>query len=198
MKQNDFYEVNGCTEFIPVTINERYNDGVDVTIHGPIRPFRTTVEQVYQFQKPHEPQKVVVPKFVAEWYERNKDDLNTAIYSTITETYRKVNGENDDLLDTFEGWLVYEDNSILILVQMRLFGYEVESEQLFTVRIPDPNRPDTVTFLYKENGKVFIGSDIFLDEVPNYKWKKEPENQLTESEIKQDFDWAWQFAKEVE
>ncbi|MGV3010035.1 DUF1642 domain-containing protein [Streptococcus thoraltensis] len=147
-----------------------------------------------------EPQKVVVPKFVAEWYERNKDDLNTAIYSTITETYRKVNGENDDLLDTFEGWLVYEDNSILILVQMRLFGYEVESEQLFTVRIPDPNRPDTVSFLYKENGKVFIGSDIFLDEVPNYKWKKEPENQLTESEIRKDFEWAWKegFAKPVE
>ncbi|HFR3976709.1 TPA: DUF1642 domain-containing protein [Streptococcus suis] len=83
----------------------------------------------------HEPQKVVVPKFVAEWYERNKDDLNTAIYSTITETYRKVNGENDDLLDTFEGWLVYEDNSILILVQMQLFGYELEQEKLYTVEL---------------------------------------------------------------
>ncbi len=26
----------------------------------------------------------------------------------------------------------------------------------------------------------------------------EPEFQLTESEIKRDFEWAWQFAKEVE
>ncbi|HEM2826363.1 TPA: hypothetical protein U0650_001308 [Streptococcus suis] len=73
MKQNDFYEVNGCTEFIPVTINERYNDGVVVTIHGPIRPFRTTVKQVYQFQKPHEPQKVVVPQVAVDYYERYKD-----------------------------------------------------------------------------------------------------------------------------
>ncbi|NQM00158.1 DUF1642 domain-containing protein, partial [Streptococcus suis] len=78
-----------------------------------------------------------VPKFVAEWYERNKDDLNTAIYSTITKTYRKVNGENDDLLDVFEGWLVYEDNSILILVQMQFFGFEIEQEQLYTVEIPN-------------------------------------------------------------
>uniref|UniRef100_UPI0011562D89 DUF1642 domain-containing protein n=1 Tax=Streptococcus suis TaxID=1307 RepID=UPI0011562D89 len=81
-----------------------------------------------------------------------------------------------------------------------LFGYEIEQEKLYTVEIPDPNRPDIATFLYKENGKVFIGTDIFLDEVPNYKWKNEPENQLTESEIKQDFEWAWDagFAKEVE
>lgn len=66
------------------------------------------------------------------------------------------------------------------------------------MEIPDPNCLDVVTFLCKENGKVFIGGDIFWDEVPSYKWKKEPENQLTESEIKQDFGWAWQFAKEVE
>ncbi|HEM2742843.1 TPA: DUF1642 domain-containing protein [Streptococcus suis] len=81
----------------------------------------------------HEPLKVVVPKFVAEWYERNKDDINTALYSAIIGTYRKVNGENNDSPDTFEEWIVYEDNSILILVQMHLFGYEVEKEQLYTV-----------------------------------------------------------------
>ncbi|WP_449456029.1 DUF1642 domain-containing protein [Streptococcus suis] len=81
----------------------------------------------------HEPQRVVVPKFVAEWYERNKDDINTALYRAIIGTYRKVNGENDDSPDTFEEWIVYEDNSILILVQMHLFGYEVERERLYVV-----------------------------------------------------------------
>lgn len=82
-----------------------------------------------------QPQKVVVPKGVAEWYERNKDDLNTAICSAITEIYRKINSDNDDWLDTFEGWLAYEDNSISILVQMQLFGYEVEQEKLYTVEL---------------------------------------------------------------
>ena len=80
--------------------------------------------------KIHEPQKVVVPKFVGEWYERNKDGLDSAIYSTITETYRKVNGENNDLLDTFETWLVFEDNSILTLVRMYLLGYDIEVEEI--------------------------------------------------------------------
>ncbi|MFI3107892.1 DUF1642 domain-containing protein [Streptococcus suis] len=54
-------------------------------------------------------------------------------HRAIIGTYRKVNGENDDSPDTFEEWIVYEDNSILILVQMHLFGYEVERERLYVV-----------------------------------------------------------------
>lgn len=125
-------------------MNKQYNIGDKVLVrgivnsevrNGGIHVLHDGVDAFYTLDQIHEPQKVVVPKFVAEWYERNKDDLNTAIYSTITETYRKVNGENDDLLDTFEGWLVYEDNSILILVQMQLFGYELEQEKLYTVEL---------------------------------------------------------------
>lgn len=144
-----------------------------------------------------EPQTVVVPKFVAEWYERNKDNLNTAIYSTITETYRKVNGENDNLLDTFEGWLVYEDNSILILIQMQLFGYEIEQGKLYTVEIPNPNRTtEPIIYLSRdEGGKIFL-NNWFLHVSQN--WKNQPHAQLAESEIKQDFEWAWQWAEPVE
>ncbi|HGO8537575.1 DUF1642 domain-containing protein [Streptococcus suis] len=140
MKQNDFYEVNGCTEFIPVTINETYNSVVDVTVHGPIHPFRMTVKQVYQFQKPHEPQKVVIPKFVAEWID------------TLDE--HGLFGLNYDVVDESVWNWVYEnyDCNVKKLHLAYLYGYEIEQEQLFTVRIPDPNRPDTVTFLYKENG----------------------------------------------
>ncbi|MGQ7506554.1 DUF1642 domain-containing protein [Streptococcus suis] len=133
----------------------------------------------------HEPQKVVVPKFIGDLIEK----LKIAGYTI---------GEIGAYVYDYEEQKWIDDNEELFY-RAFLDGCEVEQEQLFTVRIPDPNRPDTVTFLYKENGKVFIGSDIFLDEVPNYKWKKDPENQLTESEIKQDFEWAWDagFAKEV-
>ncbi|HEL1583646.1 TPA: DUF1642 domain-containing protein [Streptococcus suis] len=135
----------------------------------------------------HEPQKVVVPKFVAEWIEHCKGRRGTLYFAfTPSRMSRELNewmalGKNDDIFT--RAWLD---------------GYEIKQEKLYTVEIPDPNRPDIATFLYKENGKVFIGTDIFLDEVPNYKWKNEPENQLTESEIKQDFEWAWQFREEVE
>ncbi|HEL2050703.1 TPA: DUF1642 domain-containing protein [Streptococcus suis] len=141
----------------------------------------------------HEPQTVVVPKELAEWIEGCKRS---------GWHLQKVLSRLDD--DEKVGDWAYDRNDDLIpekvdmIARAWLDGYEIKQEKLYTVEIPDPNRPDIATFLYKENGKVFIGTDIFLDEVPNYKWKNEPENQLTESEIKEDFEWAWQFAKEVE
>ncbi|AZR96778.1 hypothetical protein XK27_00430 [Streptococcus suis] len=143
-----------------------------------------------------QPQTVVVPKFVAEWYERNKDDLNTAIYSTITKTYRKVNGENDDLLDVFEEWLVYEDNSILILIQMQFFGFEIEQEKLYTVEIPNPNRSGKGHAKFRLEK---IGNKVVLVKRKSKEcYQNKPNQKLTESEIKKAFEWAWQFAKEVE
>lgn len=148
----------------------------------PLEVVVNTIDQI------HKPQKVVVPKFVAEWLKEYRHASPLLKVLNAAEDGRVVpSAVNDWILDNQRDFVVawYD-------------GYEIEQEQLFTVRIPDPNRPDTVTYLYKENGKVFIGSDIFLDEVPNYKWKKDPSTHLTESEIKQDFEWAWQWAKPVE
>ncbi|NQM29514.1 DUF1642 domain-containing protein [Streptococcus suis] len=133
-----------------------------------------------------EPQKVAVPKYIADKIEYCRDTEGYGLFHAMDYCYQYRESAE---------WL--EDNQETF-ARALLDGYEIEQEKLYTVEIPDPNRPETVTYLYKENGKVFIGSDIFWDEVPNYKWKNEPENQLTESEIKQDFEWAWQFAKEVE
>ena len=179
MSKHDFYVVDGCTEFIPVTINERYTGGVDVTIHGPIRPFRTTVEQVYQFQKPHEPQKVVVPKFVAEWIEELKK-----YHSNLAWVWQIYPNE-----PKAKNWL---EANIEKFMRAWLDGFEIEKEKLYTVRIPNPNRTSFPYTLYrKDDGKIIIigaGDD----------YEKREEYQLTEAEIKQDFEWAWQFAKEVE
>lgn len=192
MKQNDFYEVNGCTEFIPVTINERYNDGVDVTIHGPIRPFRTTVEQVYQFQKPHEPQKVVIPKYVSEWIGYCK-----ANGLTLLGAIEPISKFGEGLADTFTGelnrclsWVGFNQNAF---ARAWLDGYEVEEEKLYTVEIPNPNKIGNEVNVLMMNGfrQVIIKKEFGND------WKKEKGFQLTEEEIKQDFEWAWQFAKEV-
>ncbi|MHC3579141.1 DUF1642 domain-containing protein [Streptococcus suis] len=145
----------------------------------PLEVVVNTIDQI------HEPQKVVVPKFIADSIEYCKNEEGYGLLRAMDYC--------DEYNDTGE-WLEHNQETFALAW---LFGYEIEQEKLYTVEIPDPNRPDIATFLYKENGKVFIGTDIFLDEVPNYKWKNEPENQLTESEIKEDFEWAWQFRKEV-
>ena len=78
-----------------------------------------------------------------------------------------------------------------------LDGFEVEKEKLYTVEIPSPNRTTepTIYLSRDERGKIFLTS-WFLHVSQN--WKKHPHSHLTESEIKQDFEWAWQFAEEVE
>ncbi|HEM5929349.1 TPA: DUF1642 domain-containing protein [Streptococcus suis] len=133
-----------------------------------------------------QPQKVVVPKCIADKIEYCKTAEGYGLFHAMDYCYQYKDSAD---------WLECNQETFACAW---LFGYEIEQEKLYTVEIPDPNRPDIATFLYKENGKVFIGTDIFLDEVPNYKWKNEPENQLTESEIKEDFEWAWQFREEVD
>lgn len=74
----------------------------------------------------------------------------------------------------------------------------VKKEKLYTVEIPDPNSKDTVYYLFKnEDGQVEIGSVLFLETEPDDSWRDDPDMQLTEQEIKKDFDWAWQWAEEV-
>ena len=135
-----------------------------------------------------EPQKVVVPKEVAEWIDECKHSgwhLQKALYRL-----------DDDLK---VGDWAYDENADLIPEKVDIFarawldGYEVEKEKLYTVEIPDPHSVYTIRFLCRGNdGNIRIGGnncrDVFLS----------VETHLTESEIKQDFEWAWQWAEPVE
>lgn len=75
---------------------------------------------------------------------------------------------------------------------MKLFGYEVEKEKLYTVEIPNPNSEGHVVLRKTGDGRVAI---TFANAG---RWRGDNNVKLTESEIKQDFAWAWQFAKGVE
>lgn len=136
-----------------------------------------------------EPQKVVVPKFVAEWIEETKEEgynLSYAMSDAITPL-------------EVEEWLfknAYSNEEVF--AKAWIFGYEVEQERLYTVEVPNPNNRFNVVFLAKEKGKVCIGTGTFFGNTPDDKWKKDPNTHLTESEIKQDFEWAWQWAEPVE
>ena len=132
-----------------------------------------------------EPEKPVVPQFVADWYEDNKGDIENSIFDY------SFNWDNQDT-SSFGKWFSENDNKpIQTLMNMHQFGYEVEKEKLYTVEIPNPN--DSVhTILHRTEKGIIISYST--DE--NYKNIKQ--NQLTEAEIKQDFEWAWQFAKEVD
>ena len=135
-----------------------------------------------------EQQKPVVPKFVAEWIEECKRS---------GWHLQKVLSRLDD--DERVGDWAYDENDDLISEKVETFarawldGYTVEKEKLYTVEIPNPNSNWKYTFLIK---KGYRGVIIFKTD--DDCWRKDKNNQLTESEIKKDFDFLWQFAKPVE
>lgn len=139
----------------------------------------------------HEPEKPVVPQFVADFYESIKEDFEDKVYDLCVQ----FNNDNEELNRDVWGWFDFAVNKpIETLVKMKLYGYEVEKEKLYTVEIPNPNSKGTnKIYLCKDDttGKVYLCKG-------NFNPSKNRNLRLTESEIKQDFDWAWQFAKEVE
>ena len=131
-----------------------------------------------------EPQKPVVPKFVADWIEElKKSHSNLAWVWQVYPNETKI-----------KNWL--ESNTEKFM-RAWLDGYEIEQEKLYTVEIPSPNRTtEPIIYLSRdERGKIFLTSWFLL---VGQNWKKHPHSHLTEAEIKEDFEWAWQWAKEVE
>ncbi|MBJ7269576.1 DUF1642 domain-containing protein [Enterococcus sp. PS01304] len=76
-----------------------------------------------------EPQKPVVPKFVADWFEENKDDLDNAIFGYLA--FWEERYTNSVL---YQWFAKSENNPIETLVRMK-DGYEVEKEPLYRVKI---------------------------------------------------------------
>ena len=79
MEQIEFYEVDGCTDFIPVKLIKEHKHitntlEVEVAETG----YRTLVQNMYSFPKVTEPQKPVVPKFVADWVDVERNRLPQA------------------------------------------------------------------------------------------------------------------------
>ena len=68
-----------------------------------------------------EPEKSVVPQYVADFYESIKDDFEDGVYELCIQLY------NCDLDGRIKFWFDCDDNKpIETLVKMRLYGYEVE------------------------------------------------------------------------
>lgn len=83
-------------------------------------------------QQLNEPEKVKVKQFVADWYEENKDDFELNLWFFLTE----FDEENIDISERFGIWLGDETNNpIQTLVNMHQFGYEVEEEKRYRVKI---------------------------------------------------------------
>ena len=77
--------------------------------------------------------KPVVPQYVADWYEEHKDEFEINLYREVCRS--EENYERGGLTD-FQKWLISGKVSpFSVLVNMHQFGYEVEKEPRYTVRV---------------------------------------------------------------
>ena len=75
-----------------------------------------------------EREKVKVPQFVADWYEKKKHDLNHYIWDYIYNWNHQEESE-------FKRWMNCSIISFQTLVNMHQFGYEVDKEKRYLVKI---------------------------------------------------------------
>lgn len=128
----------------------------------------------------HEPQKVTVPSFIDSFIRYAKAE-GMSLFIAMDNAQNK---ESE--------WIIKNGDTFACAW---LDGYTIEQERLYTVEIPNPNATHDDVYILGRNlsGSVSIWRGIgdIRDYDSNFK--------LTEAEIKQDFEWAWDagFAKEV-
>lgn len=74
-----------------------------------------------------------VPQYVADWYEENKDDLETNLFRIV---FNMPKISENKKLSLFEEWLTdINTNSFQILINMHQFGYKIKEENKYIVRM---------------------------------------------------------------
>lgn len=88
--------------------------------------------------------KVTVPQFVADWYEENKDNLEINIFN-----YVYIINDNENSI--FKKWFVDSATKpFQTLVNMHQFGYEVEKEKRYTVKMRATKQPLFYNNMYEK------------------------------------------------
>ena len=83
--------------------------------------------------KINNPKPVKIPQFVADWYEDNKDGFEGNLYRCVYNIPSTFDGAK---LNEFERWfLTAGTKPFQTLVNMHQFGYEVEKEKRYIVKV---------------------------------------------------------------
>lgn len=87
------------------------------------------LEDLHKLKDTYTPE---VPEYVADWYEKHKDDIEFNIWDWIAFRDEPIKVENEK----FNDWLNKGvSNPTQTLVKMHLFGYKVKDEKKYTVKI---------------------------------------------------------------
>lgn len=123
--------------------------------------------------------KPVVKQFVADWYEKHKDDLEYDIWEYILRWNKQQNSE-------FHEWMNHANNKpFQTLANMHQFGYEVEKEPRYTVKIK--------TVLGQYLGRYYLNNEELTPQfIRTQVTGKEKLPTFTQKELEEaDFGWVF-------
>ena len=106
-------------------------------------------------------EKPVVPQYVADWYEKHKGNIDYSFWGYL------VDWEQQEPSD-FKNWVNREHDTITTLANMHQFGYEVEKEIRYTVRVKGIDRYTTHLNQNLDNQEWFFASN---DDIKGYRTK---------------------------
>nr|UVY31592.1 MAG: Protein of unknown function (DUF1642) [Bacteriophage sp.] len=129
----------------------------------------------------------VVPQYVADWYEKHKNNLASDTYYLIR--YWEDEERNSDFYKWFDDT---KNEAIKTLVNMHQFGYEVEKETKYRVKMEAARYNGFPQFLCEED------RGIFWDSVFDCRKTKFTRKELEEAGFGWVFDCPGVEVKEVE
>lgn len=134
---------------------------------------KKVLEILDQLDKP----KPEVPQCVTDWIEECEEEGLTL----------KGLFSNSDMPAKIFDWIFGSDENCRLMAEAWINGYTVEKEKLYTVEVPNPNIIGNEHTVLMKNG---FGQIVML-RVCGDDWRTDKGYQITESEIRKDFDWAW-------
>ena len=164
---------------------ECYEGDEDRYIQGKCSAYRVALNLAKKLDKPQKP---IVPQFVADWFERNKDDLEYAIWELCVDSY---NAEDEQGM--FDWIQCCGNKPIETLIRMK-DGYEVNKEPLYYVYLPEIIASPEMFFPDIE-GAYLMKSDDGIELADNNDFE---DMKFTEREIKAIDERYWAFAVPVE
>ena len=107
-----------------------------------------------------EPQKVTIPQFVADWYEKHKNNIDFEIWHYLHSfSYQEK--------DEFKKWMnKLGEKQIQTIVNMHQFGYEVEEEKRYLVKIKGNIRDNILAY------GLYVGRFFFVPDGENDSQRK--------------------------
>lgn len=132
-------------------------------------------------------EKPVVPQYVADWYEEHKDGCDYELWDYFSNW-------DDQEDDDFKNWVKKETEPIIAIVNMHQFGYEVEKEKRYTVRVKGIDGYGEYLNNNLDSQRWFFASD---NETESYR-TKHTRKELEEADFGWVFDCEGVEVKEVE